>query len=97
MKEIRDKIKETENDLKDLGPTMPLGSTEKMQLLWNMITDFIQTYKNTISGKYDSKRIMNQGAKPDLSGGAKIKMSFYNLYSEFDGFRATSEYDDMHI
>ena len=59
MKEIRDKIKETENDLKDLGPTMPLGATEKMQLLWNMITDFIQTYKNTISGKYDSKRIMN--------------------------------------
>jgi len=29
-----------------------------MQLLWNMITDFIQTYKNTISGKYDSKRVM---------------------------------------
>jgi hypothetical protein len=25
MKEIRDKIKETEDDLKDLGPTMPLG------------------------------------------------------------------------
>jgi hypothetical protein len=40
---------------------------------------------------------MNQGAKADLSGGAKIKMSFYNLYSEFEGFRATSEYDDMHI
>lgn len=46
-----------------------------------MITDFIQTYKNTISGKYDSKRVMgSQGGKADLSGGAKIKMSFYNLY-----------------
>jgi hypothetical protein len=41
MKEIRDKCKETEDDLKDLGPTMPLGQTEKMQLLWNMVTDFI--------------------------------------------------------
>jgi hypothetical protein len=41
MKEIRDKIKETEDDLKDLGPTMPLGDTEKLQLLWNMVTDFI--------------------------------------------------------
>jgi hypothetical protein len=37
---------------------MPSEPQEKMQLLWNMITDFIQTYKNTISGKYDAKRYM---------------------------------------
>ena len=55
--EIKAKVKETEDDLRELGPTMPLGETEKMQLLWNMITDFIQTYKNTISGRYDSKRV----------------------------------------
>jgi len=79
MKEIRDKMRETEEDLKDLGPPMPAESQEKMQLLWNMITDFIQTYKNTISGRYDNKRDMGQG-KQELSGGAKIKMSFYNLY-----------------
>lgn len=41
MKEIRDKVKDTENDLRDLGPPMPSESTEKMQLLWNMITEFI--------------------------------------------------------
>lgn len=99
MKEIRDKIKETEGDLQDLGPPMPVDGGEKMQVLWNMITDFIQTYKNTISGKYDSKRVMNSNgaAKADLSGGAKIKMSFYNLYQEFEGFKACSEYNDMHI
>ena len=34
VKEIRDKIKETEEDLKDLGPPMPVGGGEKMQLLW---------------------------------------------------------------
>lgn len=33
----------------------------------------------------------------DLSGGAKIKMNFYNLYQEYTGYRATSEYNDMHI
>ena len=98
MKEIRDKIRETEEDLKDLGPAMPHDGAEKMQVLWNMITDFIQTYKNTISGKYDNKRIMNSGAaKADLSGGAKIKMSFYNLYTEYHDFKACSEYNDMHI
>ena len=61
---------------------MPSEPSEKMQLLWNMITDFIQTYKNTISGKYDAKRYMQQNAGKgvELSGGAKIKMNFYNLY-----------------
>lgn len=29
-KEIRDKIKETDEDLKDLGPAMPVGGGEKM-------------------------------------------------------------------
>jgi hypothetical protein len=28
--EIKIKVKETEDDLRDLGPTMPLGETEKM-------------------------------------------------------------------
>ena len=41
MKEIRSKMKETEDDLKDLGPPMPFENTEKAQLLWNMITDFV--------------------------------------------------------
>lgn len=59
MKEIREKQKETEDELRDLGPPMPNQDHEKAQLLWNMITDFIQTYKNTISGKYDAKRSMN--------------------------------------
>jgi len=41
---------------------------------------------------------MNSAAgKAELSGGAKIKMNFYNLYQEFDGFSATSEYNDMHV
>lgn len=59
MKEIRAKMKETEEDLKDLGPPMPAEASEKVQLLWNMITDFIQTYKNTISGRFDKKRAMS--------------------------------------
>ena len=81
MKEIRDKMKETEDDLRDLGPPMPSESNEKMQLLWNMITDFIQTYKNTISGKYDPKRQYGSQGRPlELSGGARIKMNFYKLY-----------------
>lgn len=33
----------------------------------------------------------------ELSGGAKIKLNFYNLYQEFEGYKATSEYNDMYI
>jgi hypothetical protein len=41
-----------------------------------MVTDFISTYKNAISGKFDNKRYGLQGnsGKMELSGGSKIKM-----------------------
>jgi dynamin 1-like protein len=55
-KEIRDKAKDIEDRLKDLGPPLPSEATDKMHLLWNMITDFVTIYKNTITGKFDSKR-----------------------------------------
>ena len=101
MMEIKSKAKETEDDLRDLGPPMPSESAEKMQLLWGMTTDFIGTYKNAISGKFDAKRYGISGGGPggrmELSGGAKIKMNFFNLYSEFNGYRATQDYNDMHI
>ena len=86
--------------MRDLGPPMPMEAVQKNQLLWNMTTDFIQTYKNTISGKYDTKRAhptAQSSGRQELSGGAKIKMNFFNLYQEFEGYRATSEYNDMHI
>ena len=45
-----------------------------------MITEFVQTYKNNISGRYDANRKMttNQKGTLEMSGGAKIKMNFYN-------------------
>lgn len=85
IKEIRDKTKDLEDRMRDLGPPLPMEGNEKMHLLWNMITDFVSTYKNTITGKYDSKRYGSMGAKKEISGGAKIKLHFYGLYKEFGG------------
>lgn len=50
-----------------------------------MTTDFVQTYKNTLSGKYDPKRkaVILDGPQ-ELSGGAKIKMKYKTLYQDFD-------------
>lgn len=72
-----------------------------MQLMWNMITDVVTIYKNTISGKFDSRRAGSSSqpsnAKKELSGGAKIKLHFYNLYKQLANYNATSEYTDQDI
>jgi len=84
-------------ELRDLGAPMPQSQGEKMHLLWNMITEFIQTYKNQIGGKYDARRKVNTGGGPvrqELSGGARIKSGFYKLYVDLDNMKATQEYTD---
>jgi hypothetical protein len=87
-KEIKEKIRDIEDRLRDLGPPLPSEGNEKMHLLWNMITDFVTIYKNTITGKFDSKRFAgnNNPAKKEISGGAKIKLHFYSLYKQFVTF-----------
>jgi dynamin 1-like protein len=98
--EVREKQKEAETELRDLGVPMPSSSSDKMHLLWNMITEFVQTYKNQIGGKYDARRKVTNANGPvrqELSGGARIKMGFYKLYSELEQMKATQEYTDMVI
>ena len=97
--EIKEKIKSCETDLRDLGPPMPSDQSHKMQLLWNMINEFITTYKNTISGRYDNKRVMNSSlGKGSLTGGAKIKENFYRLYGDYkEGFKITDDYSNEDI
>ena len=93
IREIRDRLRETEGELRDLGTELPSNSAEKMQLLWNMITEFVEAYKNQIGGKYDPRRARaGTGSGPqrgELSGGARIKMNFYKLYSDLTEFDAT--------
>ena len=71
IKEIKDKLKECEDRLKDLGPSLPIEQKDKMQLIWTMITDFTENFKNTIKGRYDPRRT---NIHSELSGGAVIKM-----------------------
>lgn len=66
-----------------------------------MITEFVQTYKNQIGGKYDARNRIRAGQKGpqkmELSGGARIKMGFYKLYADLDAMKASQEYSDMVI
>ena len=94
-REIIQKTKECEERLKDLGDPLPANTKEKMHLLWNKITDFTENFKNSIRGKYDASR--STKVSKQLSGGAKIKMMFHELYKDFLDKKGTEEYNDKDI
>ena len=66
-------------------------------MVWAMITEFVQSYKNQIAGKYDTNRRNRQAAPGQIAGaqsnqlsaGSKVKMQFYGLYADFETFNAT--------
>jgi vacuolar protein sorting-associated protein 1 len=46
IREIREKLKESEQELTDLGPPLPSSNEEKKHVLWNMVAELCMTYKN---------------------------------------------------
>jgi len=64
-----------------------------------MVTSFCEKYKNSISGKYSAKHSNKEKVSGELSGGAKIKIMFNELYAAFleNNYRATTEYTDKDI
>lgn len=94
VKTIKSKIREAEEELALFGTPMPVDNIGKMNMLWNMFSEFCESYKNVIKGKYDSKRLNNLQDE----GGYKIKAFFKELLSEFTGdYRATRDYSDENI
>ena len=55
MKEVEDKLKSVEERLKDLGNPLPTTDSQRMQMLWAMISTFVNAFKNKITGKFDIK------------------------------------------
>ena len=96
-KEINAKIRDCEDRLKDLGTALPATTREKIHLLWNQCTRFAENFKNAVSGRYDVR--MDSVIEQDVSGAAKIKAMFSELYANYieDGYRATQEYSDRDI
>jgi hypothetical protein len=74
---------------------MPSESRDKAHLLWNMITELIKQFKDTLGGKQDNK---DREVSREIKGGARIKEYFEKLYKEYiAGYKATADYNDSDI
>lgn len=55
IKEIDNKIRDCELKITELGPGLPRDGNEKMQVIWNMLTEYTEKLNNKLRGKYDVK------------------------------------------
>jgi GTP-binding protein EngB required for normal cell division len=94
IKAINEQVKRAEEELALLGQPLPVDDVGKLNLLWNMLSEYCETYKNVLKGKYDSKRL--SFVKDE--GGYKVKALFKDLLLEYTGeYKATSAYTDDKI
>ena len=94
VKAINDRVKTAEEELSGLGQPMPTDDAGKMSLLWNMINEYCDIFRNVLQGKYNNKRVNFLEGE----GGFKIKILYKKLLEEFTGdYKATAGYTDENI
>ena len=94
IKAINERVKTAEEELQGLGQPMPTDDAGKMSLLWNMINEYCDIFKNVLQGKYNNKRLNFLEGE----GGFKIKILYKKLLEEFTGdYKATARYSDENI
>ena len=94
IKAINDRVKTAEEELQSLGQPMPTDDAGKMSMLWNMINEYCDIFRNVLQGKYNNKRL----SFLDGEGGFKIKILYKKLLENFTGdYKATKGYTDENI
>ena len=94
IKAINDRVKKAEEELASLGQPMPIDDAGKMSLLWNMINEYCDLFRNVLQGKYNNKNINFLEGE----GGFKIKILYKKLLEDFTGdYKATARYTDENI
>ena len=94
IKAINDRVKTAEEELASLGQPMPIDDAGKMSLLWNMINEYCDLFRNVLQGKYNNKNINFLEGE----GGFKIKILYKKLLEDFTGdYKATARYTDENI
>ena len=93
IKAINERMKTAEEELASLGNPMPIDDAGKMSLLWTMLNEYCEIFRNVLKGKYN-KRV--QFLKEE--GGYKIKILYKKLLEDYTGdFKATAGYSDENI
>jgi dynamin 1-like protein len=94
IRAVNDHIKTAEEELASLGQPMPLDDAGKMSLLWTMLNEYCDIFRNVLRGKFDNKKL--SFLKDE--GGYKIKVLYKRLLEEFTGdYKATAGYKDEDI
>jgi len=101
-KEINEKRRSVQDRLEELGEGVPLEDNERVQVMWTMVTDYCDMFKNTIRGKYDRKlqRYMvnlpaaGPGQPP---GGAKVRGIMNDFLVDYMEASITAEMSDDDI
>ena len=94
IKAINDRVKTAEDELHSLGKPMPTDDAGKMSLLWNMINEYCDIFRNVLQGKCNNKRL----SFLEGEGGYKIKILYKKLLEKFTGdYKATKDYSDENI
>ncbi|CAK63208.1 unnamed protein product (macronuclear) [Paramecium tetraurelia] len=97
IREIDQKVQDCEVKLAQLGPGLPRDNKEKMQVIWNMLTEYTENLNNKLRGKFDVKSALQKDTQ--ISGGAQVKLYLNELYNEQSGknYRVSREYTDREI
>ena len=99
-KEILDRRRKVADRLAELGEGVPAELPEQVQLMWTMITDYCEMFKNSIRGKYDRKLstyLTSHNKDFATSGGSRIRNSFNEFLQDFEDRKVTAETTDDEI
>eukprot|EP00811_Abedinium_folium_P037147 NODE_978_length_2665_cov_10.432624.p1 GENE.NODE_978_length_2665_cov_10.432624~~NODE_978_length_2665_cov_10.432624.p1 ORF type:complete len:460 (-),score=100.58 NODE_978_length_2665_cov_10.432624:1210-2589(-) len=84
--EINEKRREVQDRLDALGDGVPMEASQRLQLMWVMMSDYVELINNSIRGKFDRKlqRYMTSASeKETFFGGSNIRNFFYEFLVDF--------------
>lgn len=96
-KEVSEKQRSLQDRLEELGEGVPIEEGEKVQVMWTMVTDYCELFKNTIRGKYDKKLqryMVNLKKDGNQGGGAKVRGIMNDFLIEYLDVNITAEMSD---
>jgi hypothetical protein len=93
IKQIEEKLDELRGEVDAMGTPPPSSVREKSNYLMQLIADFSNDYKNTLSGKYvaNSKTVSSE----EIGKGAVIKGKFKDIFNEFPRgeYKCSADYE----